>query len=206
MKNSLYLIVVAVAYLTMISCNKTTVEKDMSEMNSLNIDLEGKTKSSGNIFEESVVLLQSIMPITSANTAGMVEVVLIIEVVTFDDSFSPLLEYYIDSIQYSDDGQYNDEITGDNIFTSIQVFEVDSDFLNRYADIIIVHKSDSFSYDSELERHLIDLQGLEDASVSFGCKVRLAPCPETSWWNTCWPFSSPCTCVEFYDCEFNITL
>lgn len=101
-----------------------------------------------------------------------------------------LPHYVINGEKYSDDGNGNDASAGDGIFTSTNKFLPK----NLPNNITKVHNY-STSYTGPTSR-----------IVKFGCKVRLVPCPENNWWDSCWPLSSPCQCVEFYDCEFEIEL
>lgn len=112
-----------------------------------------------------------------------------IEIVNYHPSKKLLPAYMIDGIEYNDNGKFNDEIAGDGVFTSVKkvvVKGLTKDVSLKYS------AATSFKYQSE------------SRGISFGCKVRTVTCPETNWWNSCWPVSSPCTCVEFYDCEFEI--
>lgn len=158
-------------------------------------------------FEESVVLLQRINPAKIVKDNQTIEVILSIEIVSFDENVPFQNEYIIDNIKYTDDGQFNDLLGGDGIYTSVQTFILPASLFDQKfnQEIVILHKGLEFKYDGELENYLIE-KFSEKTSIKFGCKVRLVTCPETNWLNTCWPAPSPCWCVEFYDCSFEIEL
>lgn len=99
------------------------------------------------------------------------------------------LNIIVDDVKYSDDGRGNDERSGDGIYSSIKKFRTTFD--NRS----YVHSSSGFEYHEDLEEDISMLPGL-----AIGCDIGTAECVETSWYNTCWPMSSPCTCVTFSNC------
>lgn len=160
-------------------------------------------------FDEAVALFQKVVPTKSLKDGETIEIVLTVDLVSFDENVPICNEYYIDSIQYTDDGQYNDLVAGDGTYTSIQSFQVNSDSLELKSGQIgmtYLHKGADFKYEKELAKYINTRYTEKAAGVSVSCKMRLVECPETSWWNTCWPLPSPCTCVEFYDCEVSVSL
>jgi hypothetical protein len=141
---------------------------------------------------------------------------IIIEIKNFNSDLVLKTQYYIDGIQYTDDGQFNDEIAGDGLFTSIQTYLSknlksgnNQDELNLGQNFKFNNELKSFlkeKYDYNTTTNNSGKSVARKSKIKFGCKVRTAECPETSWWNSCWPLSSPCTCVEFYDCEASIEI
>jgi hypothetical protein len=131
-----------------------------------------------------------------------------LRIVSFNSNFSLESSYYISGIHYTDDGSFNDKTASDGIYTSIEKYE-NSKTLNSIEESIYVIKNDQFDFNEELELYIKQLSTLQTngkyfIGVKFKCKVKTVTCPETSWWNTCWPLSSPCNCLEFYDCEIQI--
>jgi hypothetical protein len=167
-----------------------------------NHDIEN---SNTNNFNESVVILQNPTNLKSSIEAQPIY----IEMLSFNADFVLEEEYYIDGIQYTDNGSFNDQIANDGIYSSIQSYN-SSDLLEKSDFETTINFGGSFKYQEEFTNYLaerydaLDINEKGGIKIKAGCKMRLAPCPETSWWNTCWPLSSPCTCVEFYDCDATI--
>ncbi len=150
-----------------------------------------------NQFLESVLVVRRL---GDANSRSKTKKALEIELVNFNSSKKFLPAYLIDGIEYNDNGKFNDKIAGDGIFTSVtkhlvKGVPVDISEIGSIAA--------QFKYQNQLKNYKSSTRGLE---VTFSCKTRIVVCPETSWWNNCWPLSSPCTCVEFYDCEVSVTI
>lgn len=156
-------------------------------------------------FEESVAIIDYGITklITSDNVA------LTLEMVNFNRDFDLQQEYTIDYIQYTDNGEFNDEVAGDGIYTSVQTF---TDDLNEgeVIDEIILNKGDDFKYTEELmnlvNERINEFRPLKSATgitIRIGCKVRVVTCPE---YKSCWPFSSPCNCIHYYNCDASIEI
>ncbi|PCI31605.1 MAG: hypothetical protein COB60_11060 [Flavobacteriaceae bacterium] len=174
---------------------------------------ETSTEALALSFDESVAIIQYSNNILSKTKSS--EEAIIIEIKNFNSDLVLKTEYYIDGIQYTDDGQFNDEIAGDGLFTSIQTYLSKNLKSSNTQDEL--NLGQNFKFNNELKSFLKKKYGYNTATnnfakstalakIKFGCKVRTVVCPETSWWNSCWPLSSPCTCVEFYDCEASIEL
>lgn len=114
-----------------------------------------------------------------------------IEIVNYHPTKKLLPAYMINGLEYCDNGKYNDKVAGDGIFTSVVNVRVTN-----------LPKGTAKKYTAS---PALKYQSANKTEIKFGCKVRLVTCPESSWYNSCWPFSSPCTCVEFYDCEAEIS-
>jgi hypothetical protein len=198
MKN-LYKIIYSVAFgLLFISCDYNDLKTSSPELG----------------FNESVAIFQ--YGLESSNSSKIKEGLLRIKMINFNSDLVLSLQYNINGIKYTDDGNFEDDIAGDGLYTAInKVSLLDSEKLHFtykdkinfssdfiFTDSLITYLKDS--YPSRIsKRNQIQKAG---GSISFGCKVRLVTCPETGFWNTCWPLSSPCTCVDFYDCEASIEI
>lgn len=155
-----------------------------------------------NEIEDSLVFVQDLSFLNSKNKND--QHVLTIEILNFNSMYKLLPAYNIDGIEYCDNGKYNDKVAGDGIFTSVSLHRVISGSSTYTRNII---KSPSFKYDSSLNDVIDDkYTSSNKTGIKFGCKVRIITCPDTNWWNSCWPLSSPCSCVEFYDCEVGIEI
>ena len=153
-------------------------------------------------YDDSVIMIQDFNQIRSRSTKG--KQALTITIVNFDNRFKLLPAYLIDGIEYCDNGQYNDAVAGDGIFTSVKKFNIT---LGKSATGIEVAKGEDFKYEKEMQAFLSsEFKDQRGVGIGFSCKVRTITCPETNWWNSCWPLSSPCTCIEFYDCEVGLEL
>jgi hypothetical protein len=156
-------------------------------------------------FLESVALIRTGVK-TGTNAKNSEEkYAFTINVIDFSESIDLHEAYMIDDIEYSDNGLYNDEIANDGVYTSVQKYRIVNQESNKtnILNTQIINKSDNFKYDKDLNNYLNKNGVASKTKIKFGCKVRTVTCPETSWWNDCW-FGSPCTCIEFYDCETSI--
>ena len=127
-----------------------------------------------------------------------------INIVDFSGSIELHEAYMIDDIEYSDNGLYNDEVANDGIYTSVQKYRIVNQVENKANAMnnAIINKSDSFKYNKQLNNYIKNAVDSK-LKVKVGCKVRTVTCSEDNWWNECW-FGSPCTCIEYYDCEASI--
>jgi hypothetical protein len=156
-------------------------------------------------FLESVALIRTGVK-TETNAKNSDEkYAFIINVVDFSESIDLHEAYMIDDLEYSDNGLYNDEVANDGVYTSVQKYRIVNQESNKtnVLNTQIINKSDNFKYEKNLTDYLNKNGIASKTTIKFGCKVRTVTCPETSWWNDCW-FGSPCTCIEFYDCEASI--
>tara|TARA_R110001632_G_scaffold71453_5_gene165765 strand:- start:831 stop:1424 length:594 start_codon:yes stop_codon:yes gene_type:complete len=149
-------------------------------------------------FEESVLFIQDLSEFIGKSA---LKKPLTIELINFNSKRKLLPAYKINGVEYSDNGKFNDKVAGDGIFTSVNSHSVKGStkaLSERGA------KSTKFKYTQQLSSFRSGKFGPSKLGIGFSCKVRLVTCPESSWYNSCWPLSSPCTCVEFYDCEVSI--
>jgi len=152
--------------------------------------------------EDSLVFIQDLSFLNSKNKRD--QHVLTIQILNFNANYKLLPAYNIDGVEYCDNGKFNDKVAGDGIFTSVSEHRILSGSSTYITNVI---KSPSFKYNADFNKFIDTKYGSANKSgIKFGCKVRLIPCPETNWWNSCWPLSSPCSCVEFYDCEVEIEI
>jgi hypothetical protein len=129
---------------------------------------------------------------------------LTIEIINFDSRYKLLPSYVIDGIEYCDNGNYNDKIAGDGLFTSVTTHRVST---SKSSSTVNIFQGKNFQYTNELASIINSKYDSETRSgIMVGCSVRIVTCPETSWYNSCWPFSSPCSCLEFYDCKVGLEI
>ena len=183
---------VLILFITMWSCSEETIQENESLTT----------------FEESVAIIEQGTTQFINLTDNKNQIALTIEIVNFNSNFNLAKEYTIDYIQYNDNGQFNDKIAGDGIYTSVQSFSKEFNEINSELNEIIYNKGDLFKYSDKLtillDERINEQQGLKSTAkitIKFGCSLRRATCPE---YKSCWPFSSPCTCIEYYDCEGSI--
>ena len=163
-------------------------------------------------FNESVAIIE---PAFSSYLYNKVdEELMIIELKNFNPHFKLSTQYKIKGVKYTDDGMFEDKIAGDGIYTAIKKITLKK--MKSFTESKL-NFGPEFKFTENLKEYLDENYSIGElentrnqklkGSIGFGCKVRLITCPETGFWDTCWPLSSPCTCVDFYDCEigFDIT-
>ena len=158
-------------------------------------------------FVESVAILQHGISTELKGLCTEDLIPLTVELMDFSNKIDLRQAYIIDDIEYCDNGLFNDEVANDGIYTSVEKFAIKDEPVKKVAateTTIYLSKSESFKYEDELERYVSKKKSIAKIVVKISCKFRTAPCPETSWWNECWFTDGPCTCIEFYDCEFII--
>lgn len=203
MKTIIFKTIILFALTTLIfsSCNKN--ESIITNNEKINSEPEMITPMNSNDFAKSVAIWRE----GQSSITGISPI--IIEINNFNPNYSLNDEVWIDGIGYNDNGTINDLVANDGVFTSIETYsEAERSSFNQDDDI---NFDSDFLFETELKTYLADKYLGEDPpeagpGISIGCKVRMVVCPETSWYDTCWPFSSPCWCFEFYDCEASITL
>ncbi|MFT5862558.1 MAG: hypothetical protein ACI828_001207 [Flavobacteriales bacterium] len=151
-------------------------------------------------FEESVLILQDLSEFLGKSE---LKKSLTLELVNFNDSRKLLPAYRINGVEYSDNGKFNDIVAGDGVFTSVTTHRVKGS-----AEALSARgaKSNAFAYTQELLSFRKGIYASSQRGIGLSCKIRLVTCPETTWYNSCWPMSSPCQCVEFFDCEVSVGL
>lgn len=156
----------------------------------VNPEKAGKVQAlSASELMESAVFVQDFTPFQGKTALAQP---MTIEIVNYHPTKKLLPAYMINGIEYNDNGKYNDKVAGDGIFTSV-----------RNVTVKGLPKGTSKKYNASSS---LRYQSANKSEIGIGCKVRTVTCPETNWWNSCWPLSSPCTCVEFYDCEVTISI
>jgi hypothetical protein len=137
------------------------------------------------LFEESVALKTT----ENVNLNGRTDkVALTYEAINYNDEYQLKAALIINGHAYSDDGKYNDEVAGDNIYTSVDLFEASSEDKNSKETTWGV--SDKFKYKEQF---------LQERGFTIKCKVRHVPCSGESFWSSDW--GTGWGCLEFYDCE-----
>ncbi len=179
-------------FITIYSCSEETIQENVSSTT----------------FEESVAIIEYGTTQFINTTDDDNKIALTIELVNFNNNINLEKEYTIDFIQYNDDGKFNDKVAGDGIYTSVQTFSKEFQEINPELNEIIYNRGELFKYSDKLTTLLNEkineqqsLKSTAKITIKFGCKLRRAECPE---YKSCWPFSSPCTCIEYYDCEGSI--
>lgn len=143
-------------------------------------------------FEESVLLKTSSSvnkSLTSNKSVNSNESFNTFKIENFDNEFVLRNVYVIDGIDYVDTGDFNDQVAGDGIYTSLKSTVGDSSKKSSETRII---KSDKFKFNNKLETN----------KVKIGCKFRMVYGGASSW------FGNSCDggCIELYDCSFEIEL
>ncbi|GEM_PF-5497966 len=152
-------------------------------------------------FANSVVAIQQLEPFQGKPKSYKAPLELL--VLNFHQSKKLLPVYTFGGITYNDDGKYLDKVAGDGIFTSTKAVYVKADGAlpnRRYL------ASPDFKYKEAMDDYMNGTYGIAKTGIKISCETRTVTCPETNWWNSCWPFSSPCQCVEFYDCEIEVEI
>ena len=146
-------------------------------------------------FSESVLIVQDFTNVR-INKSKALE----IKILNFHSEKELESAYMINGIEYCDNGKFKDKVAGDGIYTSVKNIKI----IKLQEKSVMLNMNEAFKHDKELNKYLDDKLNVSGkVKVKFGCKTRLASCPETSWWNDCW-FGSPCTCIELHDCEIEI--
>ncbi|WP_378180881.1 hypothetical protein [Aquimarina sp. SS2-1] len=151
-------------------------------------------------FENSAVIIQNGLNKGKSDGAE----VKTIEIISFNEEYQLAEGYNIEGNKYSDDGQFNDEQAGDGIYTFIEDDKNFNPTENTNEQLTTINFGENFKHLDKLNRYL-KISGLNKVGGKIGCSVRTTTCVETSWWNSCWPMKSPCTCVEFYDCKIEVS-
>lgn len=151
-------------------------------------------------FEESVLIIQDLSEFLGKSA---LKKPLTIELINFNKARKFLPAYRLNGVEYTDNGKYNDKVAGDGVFTSVSSHQVRG---SAQALSARGAKSIKFKYAQDLVRFRNGIYGPSQRDIGLSCKVRLVTCTETAWYNTCWPMSSPCQCIEFYDCEISVKI
>ena len=141
-------------------------------------------------FEESVLLKSSSVVSKSSVSSRDVnnqESYVTFKIENFDSEFVLRPVYVIDGVDFVDTGDFNDQVAGDGIYTSLQPQVLTSTKKNSENKIVM---SDKFKFKSKTSK------------VKIGCKFRMTYKGKSSW------FGNSCSggCVELYDCSFEIEL
>ncbi|WP_353118414.1 hypothetical protein [Myroides odoratus] len=145
-----------------------------------------------------------------------------IEIINFDSSKQLDNVYMINGEEYVDNGSYNDEISNDGTYTSVNQYYIkesqklqDQIKLEETEKTYSLSKGENFKYEKELENYIKttysyqqtltastysnSVKGLKPkVKIKITCKLRWVPCLNTKWYNTSL-FGEKC--IEYYDCE-----
>lgn len=153
-------------------------------------------------FQESVLLIQDLT--SFKGKPASTKLIVTAQLINFRQDRKFLPTYTINGIGYNDDGKHNDQVAGDGIFTSVKKVGYSGTESGKKKHYV---NAANFKYSDALQNYYAQNKvNTSNKNVSFSCKIRTYTCPEEHWWDSCWPLASPCTCTEFYDCEFSISL
>jgi hypothetical protein len=144
-------------------------------------------------FEESV-LLKTSSPVNKGSMSGKGlssnETYRTFKIENYDKEFILRNVYVIDGIDYVDTGDFNDQVKGDGIYTSLKPETTESS--KNISDTKLI-KSDKFKFNNKFLA--------SKAGGEIGCKMRMVYGGAKSW------FGNSCDggCIELYDCSFKFT-
>lgn len=168
---------------------------------------EDSTNESLDDFGSSVAIINT----NDINQKDLSNIPITVELINFNSNYVLEEVYKINDIEYNDNGLFNDEVAGDGIYTSVEKFDF-SKFNNlpkiKKSDVIV---GNNFTFLDELKLWLNSNYKTESFAkgpgrptvsikVSVGCELVTRPCPQTTWYNTCY-FSDECTCVYIENCD-----
>lgn len=107
--------------------------------------------------------------------------------------------FKLNGSEYSDKGLFNDQIAGDGIYTSVEVFKMEE--VNQNLPEIIAMVSSKFKYADEpiVARHA-SVNG-RTKTIKIACEsITLEECKDEHWWDTDW-FGEPC--IYLSGCSFD---
>jgi hypothetical protein len=148
-------------------------------------------------FLKSVAIVQTNSTINAKGGNGST-VALTIELFNFNKSYVLQSQYIIEDVEYYDNGQSNDLVAGDGIYTSVKSFERSQ--LSNQSQLKIA-TSEMFKYSDQLSNIIKKKykSGARTQGVGVTCKVDLRPC--SGWWSWC-----GCDCVYIHDCELEVSI
>lgn len=143
------------------------------------------------LFEESVALKTT----ENVNLNGRTDkVALTYEAINYNDEYQLKAALIINEHAYSDDGKYNDEVAGDNIYTSVDLFEVSSE--DEKLKTISLGISKNFKYKEQL---------LQQKWFTLTCDVEIVDCPEDGgFWDSDW--GTGMGCLKISNCKATIDI
>lgn len=165
---------------------------------SINVNAQEKKNSlTLKEFSESVLIMQDFTNVRINKSKALK-----IKILNFHSEKQLESAYMINGIEYCDNGKFNDKVAGDGIYTSVKNIKV----IKLQEKSVLLNMNEDFKHDKELNKYLDDkLNVSSKTKLKVSCKMSLETCPETSWWNDCW-FGSPCTCIQFRDCEIEVEI
>lgn len=180
--------------------------------------LASSCSNEGDITKESLDDFGSSVAIINTNDISkqdLSNIPITVALINFNSNYMLEDKYKINDIEYSDNGLFNDEVAGDGIYTSVEKFD-----LSKSNNSLNIKNSDAFvgsnfAYLEELKSWLNTDNNVDtyakgprptaSITVSVGCDIVTRPCPQTTWYNTCW-FSNECTCVYLENCEAEVSI
>lgn len=145
--------------------------------------------SFGQTFEESVII--RLGERTTPKDAESGKSARTFTLVNFNKNYKLLPSYVLNGVEFTDDGKYNDKISGDGIYTSFELLKNIQPKIN-ITDYFFV--SDNFQHNSAVSAAKV--------KVKVGCKIRYVRKGLTILGDNC--ATNCCGCLEIYDCEASI--
>lgn len=133
-----------------------------------------------------------------------------LELKNFNEKYQLNDTYKIDDIEYTDNGQNNDLIANDGIYTSVELFEITSKSSKNIS--VKIAYSEDFKYKDQIRNYTKEFLASnkelqENAGIGIGvsitCDIVTRPCPQTTWYNSCW-FTDECTCIYLENCSVTV--
>jgi len=169
-----------------------------SEDNTENIN-----NDTNNSFEKSIAILDTNSKVEGKTSKSNLEA-LTIELINFNEDYSLNEAYKINDIEFNDNGLFNDAIAGDGIYTSVELFDPLENKSKEAGDKLSY--SENFAFTEDLKKELRSrYEGKRDVGISVSCDIVTRPCPQTTWYNTCY-FSDECTCVYLENCTGTVSI
>jgi hypothetical protein len=171
-----------VSVLSIISCSSDNVSKSELEINHMAR------------FEESVVL-KTLRPVNEKSITGKnlssSESYSAFKIENYDKEFILRNVYVVDGVDYVDTGDFNDQVKGDGIYTSLKP---NDNVSSKEISVNKIIKSDKFKFTNKFLAN-------KAAGGEIGCKMRMVYGGAKSW------FGNSCDggCIELYDCSFKLS-
>lgn len=169
----------------LVSCNKQNMDQNQSKQISSNVEKSTiLTSDEVALFYKSVALV----PQKHLKLNQETEFAQRFSLLNFNESCVLLDSYILDGIDYSDDGQLNDQVAGDGIYTSVITKPID-----QYYEAPI-----NEAFTAETFEHIDEIPS---GFIKFGCKIKTTYSGYSA-------MGFPCSwggCIVIYACKGSIT-
>ncbi len=169
----------------LVACNKQIINPTSKTAKTEQTPSVEKSGVITSLFFRSVAIIAENHLIIEGGTKFAQQVSLL----KFDDSYVPLDSYILNNVDYTDDGQINDKVAGDGIYTSV--------ISKPIASITDVPANMGFA--SDVFEHYDE--AVNEFHISFKCKMRTT-------YEGYSAMGFPCSwggCIEFYACKGEIS-